>query len=175
MGQEFKQEFFSTRHQAGVPWWYLADIDSGSGGFKMAALMCWYLLGMAGQLGSTVDQYTYTLLHHHSSVRMLNILHSGLGLQTWHSRSYSDMYEQVTEHTSALIHCLNPSQTHPDSRGVDIRPPQVLKNRLSTNSRPYFKTTTLPLDTNSLSKFSSRNSYWTPCQTYIWGNMSLAK
>lgn len=33
------------------------------------------------------------------------------------------MYELVTEHTSALLHCLNPSQTPPDSRGVDIDHP----------------------------------------------------
>lgn len=35
------------------------------------------------------------------------------------------MYELVTEHMSVLLHCLNPSEIHPDSRGVDIDHPTL--------------------------------------------------
>lgn len=62
-----------------VPWWYSAETEAGSGGFSMASLMCWYLIGTAGQLGSAVDQYTDTLPHHHSSVRIVRHLSWWLG------------------------------------------------------------------------------------------------
>lgn len=62
--------FFFTRHH----WWYSAVTEAGSGGSKVTSLLCWYLVGMAGQLGLAVDRYTYMRPCHHNSVRIVRHL-----------------------------------------------------------------------------------------------------
>lgn len=72
------------------------------------------------------------------------------------------------QYTSAVLHWLKLSLSHPDSGGVDIAP-QFLKIRVSKNLRPCFKTTTLSLDTNLLSKVSPRNKLNTCAKSTIQG------
>lgn len=80
----------------------------------------------------------------------------------WHNRSYMGMYELCTEvkAVTVLPRFKGSGHRHPTHEGGSVK-----------NLRPYFKMTTLSLDTNPLSKFNPKNNLNTCAKPTVQGTM----